>query len=78
MSTQAPTARRGRQKQGLTPISCHAVPERSAYAPFIKERRMERINATSLHMKSGQMGHPTFSTGLGRIVLNYSSTNSQY
>jgi hypothetical protein len=44
------------QKQGLTPISCHAVLERSACAPFIKERRMECINATSLHRKSGQWG----------------------
>jgi hypothetical protein len=26
------------QRQGLTPISCHAVLERSAYAPFIKEK----------------------------------------
>jgi hypothetical protein len=44
------------QNQGLTPISCHAAPERSACAPFIKERRMECINATNLHRKSGQWG----------------------
>jgi len=44
------------QKQGLTPISCHAVLERSACAPFIKERRMKCINATSLRRKSGQWG----------------------
>jgi hypothetical protein len=43
-------------KSGLTPISCHAVLERSACAPFIKERRMECINATSLCRKSGQWG----------------------
>ena len=43
-------------KAGLTPISCPAVLERSASAPFIKERRMECINATSLHRKSGQWG----------------------
>jgi hypothetical protein len=43
-------------KNGLTPISCHAVLERSACAPFIKERRMESINATSLRRKSGQWG----------------------
>src|SRR5271154_4158021 len=43
-------------KAGLTPISCHAVLERSACAPFIKERRMECINATSLRRKSGQWG----------------------
>jgi len=68
--TQAPTARpaarrgrRGRQKQGLTPIFCHAVLERSACAPFIKERRTECINATSLRRKSGQMGHPTLVAG---------------
>jgi hypothetical protein len=53
------------QKRGLTPISCHAVLERSACAPFIKERRMEGINATSLRRKSGQMGHPTFVAGAG-------------
>jgi len=45
-------------KYGLTPISCHAVLEMSACAPFIKERRMECVNATSLRRKSGQMGHP--------------------
>jgi hypothetical protein len=50
-------------KHGLTPISCHAVLERSACAPFIKERRMECINATSLRRKSGQMGHPAFVAG---------------
>jgi hypothetical protein len=44
------------QKRGMTPISCHAVLERSACAPFIKERRMELINATSLRRKSGQWG----------------------
>jgi hypothetical protein len=43
-------------KAGLTPISCHAELERSACAPFIKERRMECINATSLHRKSGPWG----------------------
>jgi hypothetical protein len=43
-------------KYGLTPISCHAVPESSACAHFIKERRIECINATSLHRKSGQWG----------------------
>ena len=41
---------------GLTPISCHAVLERSACAPFIKERRMECINAISFHRESGQWG----------------------
>jgi len=43
-------------KNGLTPISCHAVLERSGCAPFIKERRMECINATRIHRKSGQWG----------------------
>src|SRR6202167_3607728 len=46
------------QKRGLTPISCHAVLERSACAPFIKERRMKCINATSLRRKLGQWGTP--------------------
>jgi hypothetical protein len=41
------------QRQGLTPISCHAVLEGSACAPFIKERRMECLSATSLRRKSG-------------------------
>jgi hypothetical protein len=48
-------------KRGLTPISCHAALERSACAPFIKERRMECINATSLRRKSGQWGTQLFS-----------------
>jgi hypothetical protein len=43
-------------KYGLTPISCHAVLEKPACAPFIKERRMDCINATSLHRKPGQWG----------------------
>src|SRR5271168_1816738 len=75
----APTARRGRPndkkrlveccgiplkpKYGLTPISCHAVLERSACAPFIKERRTKCINATSLRRKSGQMEHSAFVAG---------------
>jgi hypothetical protein len=50
-------------KPGLTPISRHAVLERSACAPFIKERRMECLDATSLRRKSGQMGHPAFVAG---------------
>jgi hypothetical protein len=44
------------QRTGLTPIFCHAVLERSACAPFIKERRMKCINATNLRRKSGQWG----------------------
>src|ERR1700677_2615142 len=43
-------------KPGLTPISCHAVLERSACAPFLNERRMECINATGLRRKLGQWG----------------------
>jgi hypothetical protein len=52
-------------KPGLTPISCHAVLERSACAPFIKERRMKCINATNLRRKSGQMGRTAFEWGKG-------------
>jgi len=55
--------------EGLTPISCHAVLERSACAPFIKERRMGCINATSLRRKSGQMGHPAFVAGVAKTML---------
>ena len=52
------------QKRGLTPISCHAMQERSPCAPFIKERRMECINATSLRRKSGPWGtQPLLSMG---------------
>ena len=54
------------QRQGLPPISCHAVLERSAYAPFIKERRMGCIDATSLRRKSGHMGHPNLRCRGGR------------
>jgi hypothetical protein len=53
-------------KYGLTPISCHAVLERSACAPFIKERRMGCSNATSLRRKSGQMGHPALVAGVAK------------
>src|SRR5580698_1446304 len=58
-------------KYGLTPISCHAVLERSTCAPFIKERRMECINATSLRGKSGQVGdHSTRRTFVCRPYRN--------
>ena len=57
------------QRQGLTPISCHAVLERSACAPFIKERRRECNNATRLRRKSDQMGHPNLRCGAaGRVI----------
>ncbi len=36
-----------------TRISCHAAPDKSAYAPFRKERRMKFASATKLHRKSG-------------------------
>jgi hypothetical protein len=45
-------------REGLPLISCHAVPERSACAPFIKERRIKCVNVTGPRSKSGQMGHP--------------------
>ncbi len=66
MSVEYPTQA---QRRGLTPISCHAVSERSACAPFIKERRMKCINATGFRRKSGQMGTPTFVTGAGGMVI---------
>jgi hypothetical protein len=53
----------GQAKDSLTPISCHAVLERSTCAPFIKERRKGCINATNLRRKSGQIGHPAFVAG---------------
>ena len=34
-------------------ISCHAALERTAYAPFRKERRMKFANAIKFHRKSG-------------------------
>ena len=36
-----------------TRISCHAVPDKTAYAPFFKERRMMLANATNFYRKSG-------------------------
>src|ERR1700691_6377418 len=57
------------QKEGLTPISCHAVLERPACAPFIKERRMDSINATSLRRKSGQWGTQPLVAGEGSSPL---------
>src|ERR1700684_3093586 len=56
-------------KPGLTPISWQAVPERSACAPFIKERRMDSINATSLRRKSGQWGTQPLVAGEGSSPL---------
>jgi hypothetical protein len=37
----------------MIPISSHATLERSECAPFIKERRMKRINTTNFHRRSG-------------------------
>jgi hypothetical protein len=36
-----------------TRISCHAGPDKTAYAPFRKEGRMKFVNAINLHRKSG-------------------------
>jgi hypothetical protein len=36
-----------------TRISCHAALDKAAYAPFRKEGRMNCINATKFHRKSG-------------------------
>jgi hypothetical protein len=36
-----------------TRISCHAALEKAACAPFRKEGRMKRINATKVNRKSG-------------------------
>jgi hypothetical protein len=58
-------------KYGLTPISCHAVLERSACAPFVKERRMKCINAPSLRRKSGQGGtQPSLPVKQAKIAMD--------
>src|SRR5580658_8475848 len=57
-------------KEGLTPISCHAALKRPACAPFIKERRIECINPTNLHRKSGQWGTQHFVTN--RVIQDLS------
>jgi hypothetical protein len=36
-----------------TRISCHAALDKTARAPFLKERRMMFANATNFHRKSG-------------------------
>ena len=36
-----------------TRISCHAALDKTACAPFLKERRMMFANATNIHRKSG-------------------------
>ena len=36
-----------------TRISCHAALDKTACAPFLKERRMTFANATNIHRKSG-------------------------
>jgi hypothetical protein len=37
-----------------TRISCHAAPDKTACAPFSKERRMKFANATNFDRKSGE------------------------
>jgi hypothetical protein len=37
-----------------TRISCHAAPDKTACAPFFKERRMMFANATNFYRKSGE------------------------
>jgi hypothetical protein len=46
-----------------TRISCHAALDKTACAPFLKERRMMFANATNLNRKSGvaQWRDPRFS-----------------
>src|ERR1700733_9321214 len=56
-----PNLRQHREKCGL---------ERSACAPFIKERRMESINAANLHRKSGQWGIQPLLLGCESITLD--------
>jgi hypothetical protein len=48
---RTPTNLSSRPKR--TRISCHAALERTACAPFRKERRMDFAEATNLHRKSG-------------------------
>jgi hypothetical protein len=46
-----------------TRISCKRLREATARAAFIMESRMNFINATKVHRKSGDMGHPSFVAG---------------
>jgi len=42
-----------RLSEAWTRISCHAAPDKTARAPFTKERRMNLAKATKFHRKSG-------------------------
>ena len=47
--------------EARTRISCHAALERTACAPFHEERRMQLIEATKFHRKSGEGRPPNVS-----------------
>jgi hypothetical protein len=48
-----------------TPNFLHAAPDKTACAPFFKERRMEFAEPTKLLRKSGIWGTPRFLEGTG-------------
>jgi hypothetical protein len=49
---------RARENERNAPNFLYAALERTACAPFIKERRMKFREPTKLHRKSGDVGHP--------------------
>src|ERR1700689_3888536 len=48
------------QRAQRTPDSCHAALDKTACAPFSKERRMKFAEPSKLNRNPGGMGHPPF------------------
>jgi hypothetical protein len=46
------------------PNFLYAPLDRTAYAPFFKERRRKFREPTKLHRKSGEVGHPAMVAGV--------------
>jgi hypothetical protein len=57
------------RKSRATRISCHAVLDRTACAPFREERRMHCINATKSNRKSGESPSNAFGRSNVRLFI---------
>jgi hypothetical protein len=55
-----------RKTSEMPPNFLYAAPDRTAYAPFIKERRRKFREPTKVHRKSGDVGHPATVAGVER------------
>jgi hypothetical protein len=63
-----------RQKtSGMPPNFLHVALDKSAWAPFFKERSIRCTEPTKLHRKSGMWGTRTYFAGRGKPVIDLST-----